>query len=212
MIVHEGYEAIFLHNPRCAGSLISDALREQYWFKHHWELNVEMPPDKHNIDIPECWKHYTIYTTCRNPYAREVSWWAKHSYSPDAQCHVGTFDYYTYGINLQWGGVAIDSDQVRWTELADVVFRLEDFPSDTLRAASDTRLSVLFEDTLQVGSNKAFRNSLKFHFGELDITGRANSSVYDKDYSYYSELTEERVYNFRQDDFEKLGYERYTYN
>jgi len=92
---------VFLHNPRCAGTSIIEAL------SRHCELTAHAGPDDpeapnfsaHVLDhswvaIPPCCKDYPIIATIRNPHMRELSYYlwsgrhpcSKHPVQVAARC------------------------------------------------------------------------------------------------------------------------------
>jgi len=127
MLISVKHRAVFVHNPKCAGSSISQALTADpsLEFRRLPTFDDRYIADQHRKNVPEQFRDYYKFCVCRNPYARFISLWMFRMQNENLG--KGVLQY-AQSIDIRRDYYSL---QVRYTSQCDQVFRFEDITKDS---------------------------------------------------------------------------------
>ena len=158
MLVSLRYKVFFIHNPRCAGSAITEALTAvgDWRFLRPWVIDKNIEVNQHNVHVPRRFQDYFRFCVCRNPYARFVSEWSFRTQKEGLQA---SFRDYLYSARPKQGYFGL---QTKYTKRCHKVFRFEEVTKSGYIELPFGRVE--FEPL-----NGTSHNSIKSYFsGELE--------------------------------------------
>jgi len=120
MLISEKHRAVFLHNPKCAGTSISKALKTNFEFYRLCDIDSSYVPDQHRKEIPERYRDFYTFCTYRNPYARFVSTWA---FRVEQKGLKMGFEEYAKWLNVLRSHYGL---QIQFASLCNEIFRFEE--------------------------------------------------------------------------------------
>ena len=181
MLVCDEHKFVFLRNPKTASRSVSEALSK--------EFNVRQVGIYHDWQIPEEFVGHFVFTVVRNPYVRAVSGWMHW-----AGAYKGgkiTFDEWTKRLIKPVGKENIIFPKGRhWKRQTQILDQI----------SSDVHL-IYYENLAEGLNSLPFVDNIV-----LPYVGVQNYGDWK---TYYTPQIEARVYQACEEDFNRLGYERW---